>query len=278
MGLKMSKLRRRGRRNIRTSVDFVLNEQEIDRLQVNHHLSKTMWGSNFAAPIEDLLKKGARVLDVGCGPGTWLFDMASDFPQSQYFGVEISSIFPDITPFNVKIIKADVLKKLPFKDNDFDYVFVRHLVPFFTSEQWATKVIPELMRVLKPGGWIELIDAEYMFSQPGPLLNKLGQNVLNLFRDSNLDPMFANKLPAIMKETNRFPRISHDQTVCRLGASGGWLGGMIARNAFTSLLNDHIAFKLLKRKDYQQTLAELIAEANGGSSTITYHRIFAEKS
>jgi ubiquinone/menaquinone biosynthesis C-methylase UbiE len=44
---------------------------------------------------------------------------------------------------------------LPFPDNTFDYVVQRNALYNYTKEEWDNIVIPEMIRVLKPGGWIE---------------------------------------------------------------------------------------------------------------------------
>ncbi|CAH1756371.1 8963_t:CDS:10 [Entrophospora sp. SA101] len=56
--------------------------QEIDRYQQQHHVFRTLWNGNYSSPVGDILKSGdANVLDVGCGPGTWVCDMASEYKQ-----------------------------------------------------------------------------------------------------------------------------------------------------------------------------------------------------
>ncbi|RHZ81971.1 hypothetical protein Glove_115g24 [Diversispora epigaea] len=50
-------------------------------------------------------KNGCKVLDLGCGIGIW------------------EPICPsEIKPVNAEFVKSNILKGLPFKDNEFDYV------------------------------------------------------------------------------------------------------------------------------------------------------------
>ena len=44
---------------------------------------------------------------------------------------------------------------MSFKDSTFDYVFIRHLSFGFTEQDWKD-VINEILRLTKPGGWIEV--------------------------------------------------------------------------------------------------------------------------
>jgi ubiquinone/menaquinone biosynthesis C-methylase UbiE len=50
---------------------------------------------------------------------------------------------------------VDTTEGLPFPDNSFDYVVQRNALYNYTKEEWDSIVIPEMIRVLKPGGWIE---------------------------------------------------------------------------------------------------------------------------
>lgn len=82
---------------------------------------------NFSAPVEELLEKGIKVLDVGCGSGRWILEMARDFPNSTFIGVDVSNVFPspDKIPSNASFVEGNVLHGLPFADDTFDYVYQR---------------------------------------------------------------------------------------------------------------------------------------------------------
>ncbi|RUS19808.1 S-adenosyl-L-methionine-dependent methyltransferase [Endogone sp. FLAS-F59071] len=110
---------------------------------------------NFNAPVDDQLEEGIRVLDVGCGAGIWSVDMARDFPNSTFVGTDIVSKFTTSHPPNCRFVVANTLEGLPFEDNYFHYVFQRKMAVAFSIEDWA-KAIRELIRVTKPGGYIEL--------------------------------------------------------------------------------------------------------------------------
>ncbi|RCH89750.1 hypothetical protein CU097_001724, partial [Rhizopus azygosporus] len=73
-------------------VNYVLpnNDDEVDRLHQQHWILKYIFGCNYHAPIHNLLEKGIKVLDSGCGPATWCFDMAEAYPNSKFQGIDIS--------------------------------------------------------------------------------------------------------------------------------------------------------------------------------------------
>src|SRR5215218_6819358 len=66
-----------------------VNDLQIDRIQQMHHILKTCCEGNFYSPISKNLSQGIKVLDVGSGPGTWIFDMSSEYPKSEFIGIEV---------------------------------------------------------------------------------------------------------------------------------------------------------------------------------------------
>lgn len=57
---------------------------------------------------------------------------------------------------------------LPFPDNTFDFVTMQLVTTSFRRENWPS-VILELVRVTKPGGYIQLLDVDYHIQQLGPI-------------------------------------------------------------------------------------------------------------
>lgn len=83
-----------------------------------------------------------RVLDIACGNGTWILEMATEFPRSQFFGIDFLVNYPTtIKPLNTFFSQHDVLdpKGLPFPDNYFDYVFMRQVYTCFSESDWTVK-------------------------------------------------------------------------------------------------------------------------------------------
>ncbi|CAG8636966.1 10620_t:CDS:2 [Funneliformis caledonium] len=85
-----------GRRfhNVQTSKYILPNDdEECDRLHMQHFLMRYVWQGNFASPVEHILKRvGSKVLDVGCGASSWSFEMATNYPNAEITGVDISPI------------------------------------------------------------------------------------------------------------------------------------------------------------------------------------------
>ncbi len=96
---------------------------------------------------------GARILDVGCGPGFWTRELARR-------GYDVAAV--DLTETAVRIaqrslalfgLRADVrqgdAENLPFADSSFDGV-VSHGVIHHTPD--TARCVAEMARVLRPGG------------------------------------------------------------------------------------------------------------------------------
>lgn len=60
-----------------------------------------------------------------------------------------------------------------FADNYFDFIFQRMLGSAFTKKQWVEIIIPELVRVTKPGGWMEFHEAAIGLESQGPVTTRL---------------------------------------------------------------------------------------------------------
>jgi ubiquinone/menaquinone biosynthesis C-methylase UbiE len=95
--------------------------------------------------------KGGKYLDVGCFNSPVPYELTRDFPQSEIYALdyceplikELAERYPE-----VKYMVGDV-KKLPFKDGEFDYVVAGELLEHTENPE---QTIKELIRVVKSGG------------------------------------------------------------------------------------------------------------------------------
>jgi len=96
--------------------------------------------------------------------------MSAEYPFSTFVGVDIAPLFPSKSPGNAAFVKCNVLNGLPFPDNTFD--FVRHGF-LMLSINWQEKLVKELIRVTRPGGYIEIMDRDLEYSQPGVIAKRM---------------------------------------------------------------------------------------------------------
>ena len=133
---------------------FPNDEQENDRLDLQHHLfSLTLDGKLFTAPIPKE-KQLHRVLDVGTGTGIWAMDFADEHPETQVVGIDLSPIQPLFVPPNVSFEIDDLEETWTF-NQPFDLIFARMTVGAFADR---SRFFQQSFENLAPGGWVECMD------------------------------------------------------------------------------------------------------------------------
>ena len=153
-----------GRRFHNVDVPYFLanDKEEILRLQMHYYLYNHIWQSIYSSPLHERLEsEKLRVLDSGCGPGSWILDMANSYKTSSFVGVDLSpSMFPSSrnksTPDNVVFLERNIIDGFPFPNETFDFVRQGFMNFSFTKKHWQD-VILDIIRITKPGGWIEFM-------------------------------------------------------------------------------------------------------------------------
>ncbi|KAI8060735.1 S-adenosyl-L-methionine-dependent methyltransferase [Gongronella butleri] len=174
--------------------------EEQDRLMGQHFAIKELFGGNVlrhaskVVPLED----GATILDVGCGPGSWCLEMATDYPNCEVYGIDIHPTYPQsIRPPNSVFMLADAVEGLPFADNTFDLVQVRLMVTAFKIQEWPG-IITDCIRVLKPGGVLQMIEPDYRDSGGGAC-QLLVRTLIQLCEHRGQNPHIGACLETLMR-------------------------------------------------------------------------------
>ncbi|KAI8997650.1 S-adenosyl-L-methionine-dependent methyltransferase [Pilobolus umbonatus] len=159
-----------------STVDFSLpcDTTEGERLATMHHMFKSILQGNFISPVRDVLSNTrANVLDIGCGNGTWVLEMSNEFPNTEFFGIDECPLFPKSNkPPNTHFVQHNVLSPFPFNANQFDFIYMRSMILYYTPAQLVT-LLSDISRILKPGGYLEVLDTTYMINKPGSLSDSL---------------------------------------------------------------------------------------------------------
>lgn len=91
------------------------------------------------------------MLDVGCGNGMY----SKLFPNAKYWGIDIADdIIEHAKSQGLHVVKGDIEKRLPFKDNSFDAVLSMDVMEHTYD---TLHHLQEIHRVLKPNGFIILV-------------------------------------------------------------------------------------------------------------------------
>jgi arsenite methyltransferase len=120
--------------------------------------------AGVANPFElGRLEPGEVVLDLGCGAGTDSLVAAQMVaPDGRVVGIDMTPEMlekarraaAELEATNVEFFEAEA-EKLPFDDDTFDVVISNGVIDLIPDKD---AVFAELMRVLKPGGRIQLAD------------------------------------------------------------------------------------------------------------------------
>jgi 2-polyprenyl-6-hydroxyphenyl methylase/3-demethylubiquinone-9 3-methyltransferase len=109
-------------------------------------------------------QKNEKILDVGCGDGYYLYLLDNLGLQLRLTGTDFDAAGLKNARKNlnkkIPLVQADLMKKLPFKDNTFDKIVMSEVAEHLPND---VKGLKEVYRVLKPGGVLCLTvpDANY---------------------------------------------------------------------------------------------------------------------
>src|SRR5579884_4515213 len=146
---------------------FPRHPEEVDRLDLQHFALREALGANFLAPVEG----PERVLDVGTGTGQWGFEVCHRFPGALVVGFDLVRGKPNPPP-GYRHVRGNLLQGLPFRDDVFDFVHQRFLTAGIPVVAWPGAVA-ELVRVTRPGGWVELAESPLKGHRLGPATERL---------------------------------------------------------------------------------------------------------
>ncbi|CAG8459641.1 11739_t:CDS:2 [Diversispora eburnea] len=224
------------------------NSNEIQRFKVEHRLLISIWQMCFSAPVEEILTSGsAKVLDVECGYGIWLTEVAHEYPKATFIGIDSS-------------------KKISYYGT-FDYVHFRNGSIAVSTDP---KIIPEMVRVLKVGGFIELCEVDAHNVNEGPFMKRI----------ANSDGMIGEKVDEILLKNGKITNIIHLQRYGQLGTWGGEKGTMAVknfRNNWLALKYQLAEFMKISPEEFDTLVEDCVRETELFRTYFKTHRIYGQK-
>jgi len=171
-----------------------------------------LWGLRDQAKVRDQ-GQGLKILEIACGKGTTTEMLAKTFPKAKIVSVDLSSPYLSVAKKaladhpRLSFVQGDAAE-MDFKDETFDSVvsvFLFHELP----EKERQRVLTESLRVVKPGGYVGMVDSLQMDDTPE--LN-FG---LEIFPKEFHEPFYKNYVNTSMEEM--FKATGYERITTRTG-------------------------------------------------------------
>lgn len=273
-----------GRRHL-ADAPYVLprDDQEVNRLDFQHYMLRSALRGNFAAP----LRSPASILDVGSGTGRWAMEMAAYFPDTNVVATDI--VTPtgenvaapgfglDRRPANFTFVPGNVLNGLSFADGSFDFVHMRLLLFALPEASWP-QVVRELVRVTRPGGWIELVETGPQQSG-GPGMDKIVQWITEASMRRGVNPLLGPRIADFLAGAGAINVTRRDFTL-PVGEYGGRIGKMAETDIFSVMGGVKAlvtAQGIASDEAYTAALDQARADINRYHCTLPFYLAFGQR-
>lgn len=231
-----------------TSVIDPESAPEMARLMLHDRLVTRGMGGLF--PERSDLSNIHDVLYITCGPGGWVLDVASTYPEIQMVGIDISQRMIDYADAqtwvrglsNASFRVMNALEPLDFPDASFDLINARFLFGFMLPMARST-LLQECVRISRPGGIIRLTEVEWRFTN-APAFERLCGMFTHALQLAGQSFSPNGQHIGITPMLKRFPRDAGCQDIQHRAHMIEFSAGTEAHDGFYH--NPMVGFKLLQ--------------------------------
>lgn len=224
------------------------SSEELDRINGIHESTVDHMGKLLLAPV-DFGSSRLRILDSGTAGGRWLKDLRAEKGEDhEYIGTDITVAFlpPSLKDNGIVYGNWDITKPWPEAlPSGFDLVHQRFVLGG-VAKQALKEAVTNLTSLVKPGGWIELLESDVREAVgAADEENNGAAPVWKLLRDVYLamqvEPDVDRYLPGWLEEAG-FVEITEEGFVIPVGAKKMTASEMGPRSARTvAVTAQHLA-------------------------------------
>ena len=149
------------------------------------------WMRKFYQPAMNDIEKNGAVLDVSCGTGNLLVELASQ-GHTNLQGVDYSSKMVEAAGqklSNKAVIQKGDVHQLPFPDRTFDYVVSTEAFHHYYDQ---SKALSELVRVTKKNGKVIVSDINFFVRPIHWLFQKVEPGCVKINSKTEMRSLFAD--------------------------------------------------------------------------------------
>jgi ubiquinone/menaquinone biosynthesis C-methylase UbiE len=181
------------------------NQQELERLGFQHEV----WGGVTRAFLDRIgVSRGARCLDLGCGPGFVVEDLRARvgstgsvvaLDESPLWIEHLTGVLRERGIENVELVRSRI-QDAELAPSSFDFIFSRWVFSFLPQ---PAAVVKKLARALKPGGVFAIEDYNHEGISIFPEsrgLDAVVRATRAMYAQAGGDPWVAGRMRRVFRE------------------------------------------------------------------------------
>ncbi|CAG8631696.1 4014_t:CDS:2 [Acaulospora morrowiae] len=239
-----------------------------------------IWGMEYySAPVDDILTTTGKILEAGCGNGSWLINLSRIYPIAEYIGVDLNPVTNVNYPHNVTIIKGDLLS-LPYDENQFDFAKMSNFSCYLTDNEWV-QGISEMIRVTKCGSWVEFWEVEPILSKNAPTYMYFVESYNEYLTLSGITGVSVTKLEYFLYSSRKLDNIQCSSKSMVIGQKGGEDGIILLKCFSQWFLELHCEslskYMGISQEEYRRRCKIMLDEIEQTKVELIFRRFWAQK-
>ncbi|HEU5347195.1 MAG TPA: class I SAM-dependent methyltransferase [Ktedonobacterales bacterium] len=273
-----------GRMPLSPTYTVPVGAEVVARADFLHVMLRAALGANHLAPAT----APSYILDVACGSGRWVREMAEEFPSARVVGLDIAvpaesspatsgAFAASGQPPTYAFVQHNVLEPFTFVPASFDLTHMRQMISILPVAAWP-QVVGEMVRVTAFGGWVELVEGD-LLRNGGPALEMIQRWALQIMLPHGLDPRISVQLADLLNTLSLTDVQTHTIEL-PIGPHGGRFGELMGADFLARVegMRAHvIAARLATSEGFTQVQRALQEEMNNWEYTQPFYVVYGKR-